>query len=91
MANIVSSVFTSDYRGYEERGGAAFFEMRNWRDQEEPGLFPGHIAMRMRKAGKMAGESGTITDPLYELIEQRSPILAFLNRPGEFGHLFLEP
>ncbi|MGD0079951.1 MAG: glucose-6-phosphate isomerase family protein [Methanoregula sp.] len=90
MANIVSSVFAGEYQGYEERRGAAFFEMRNGEIRKNP-AYPDHIAIRMRKAGRIAGESGTITDPLYELIEKRSPILAFLNRPEEFGHLFREP
>ena len=90
MANIVSSAFAGEYQPYEERCGAAFFEMRNGEIRKNP-AYPGHATLRMRRAGKMAGESGTITDPLYTLIEQRSPILAFLNRPDEFGHLFREP
>ena len=90
MANIVSSVFPGEYQEYEERRGAAFFEMRNGEIRKNP-AYTDHTAMRMRKAGRIAGESGKITDPLYELIEKRSPILAFLNRPEEFGHLFREP
>jgi glucose-6-phosphate isomerase len=90
MANIVSSVFDGEYQGYEDRHGAAFFEMKNGEIMKNP-AYPGHIALRMQKAAKIAGESGTISDPLYALIEKRSPILAFLNHPEEFGHLFPEP
>jgi len=32
----------------------------------------------------------TITDPLYDLIEKRSPVLEFLNHPEKFGSLFRE-
>ncbi len=90
MANIVSSVFAAEYRGYEERRGAAFFEMKNGEIRKNP-AYPDPISLRMRKAGKIAGESGMSGDPLYGLVEKRSPILAFLNRPGEFGYLFREP
>ncbi|HEX3002393.1 MAG TPA: glucose-6-phosphate isomerase family protein [Methanoregula sp.] len=89
MANIVSSAFVSDYRGYESMHGAAYYEM------ETGGLiknnaYPQHTNLRIVQARRITEISDTLTDPLYQLIQNRAPVLDFLNYPEKYETLFCD-
>lgn len=87
MANLVSSAFQSEYQAYEDHRGATFYEMT-------PGIFtknpryPQESRLRLIGAGYIAAWEDTITGPLYELVEQRAPVLGFLNHPEDYPALF---
>jgi glucose-6-phosphate isomerase, archaeal len=87
MANIVSSRFTSDYHGYEDRHGAAYFEMESGEFVKNP-AYPEPAALRLVKAQRISDVSGFMNDPLYQLIRDRAPVLGFLNFPEEYKALF---
>jgi glucose-6-phosphate isomerase len=87
MENIVSSRFSSDYRGYEAQNGAAYFE------KIKNGFVPNPAYkdlphLRMVKAQQLAEVTDAIPDPLYDLVEKRAPVLEFLNHPEKFESLF---
>jgi glucose-6-phosphate isomerase len=86
MANIVSTLFESDYRGYESLHGAAYFEMVEEGFVKNP-TYTASPSLRFAAVSQQAACSGTITAPLYDLIEQQTPSLEFLNRPEKY--LFL--
>lgn len=87
MANIVSSRFSSDYLGYETRRGAAYFEMANGKFVKNP-AYPERTALRLVTAQVPAGGSDAISDPLYQLIINRAPVLDVLNYPEKYESLF---
>lgn len=89
MANIVSSRFSSNYLGYEAHNGAAYFEWIKEGFVKNP-AYRNHPPLRLVKAQRMADVKDTIPDPLYDLIEQRAPVLEFLNNPEKFEPLFRE-
>jgi hypothetical protein len=45
-------------------------------------------SLRFATISQKAACSGTITAPLYDLIEQRAPLLEFLNYPEKYPFLF---
>ena len=83
MANIVSGAFASDYSGYVTKKGAAYYEMADgtWSKNRSYGRIP---AMRVVSAQRTGTRKAGFTFPLYHLIEQRSPMLGFLNKPEEY-------
>nr|WP_320161150.1 glucose-6-phosphate isomerase family protein [uncultured Methanoregula sp.] len=87
MANIVSSRFSSNYLGYEERHGAAYYELSNGTFLKNP-AYPKAAPMRLVKARRLVDLADTISDPLYDLILNRAPILEFLNYPEKYETLF---
>jgi glucose-6-phosphate isomerase len=87
MANIVSSKFSSNYHGYEANNGAAFFEWIKEGFVKNP-AYRNHPHLRIVKAQRLLDIKDAIPDPLYNLIENRSPVLEFLNRPEKFESLF---
>lgn len=87
MANIVSSRFSSDYLGYEARHGAAYFEMETGGMVKNP-AYPEHTHLRLVKAQRITDISDTLSDPLYQLIVDRAPVLEFLNYPEKYEALF---
>jgi len=84
MANIVSSKFSSNYHGFEAQNGAAFFEWIKEGFVKNP-AYRHHPHLRLIKAQRL---KDAIPDPLYNLIENRAPILGFLNYPEKFESLF---
>jgi glucose-6-phosphate isomerase len=89
MANIVSSRFSSNYHGYEAQNGAAFFEWIKEGFVKNP-AYRNHPHLRLVKAQRLADVKEAIPDPLYNLIENRAPVLEFLNCPEKFEPLFRE-
>jgi glucose-6-phosphate isomerase len=89
MANIVSSRFSSNYLGYEAQNGAAFFEWIQEGFVRNPS-YRNHPHLRLVKAQRLADVTKAIPDPLYNLIENRAPVLKFLNCPEKFESLFRE-
>ncbi|MDP3395530.1 MAG: glucose-6-phosphate isomerase family protein [Methanoregula sp.] len=87
MANIVSSKFSSNYHGYEAQNGAAFFEWIKEGFVKNP-AYRNHPHLRIVKAQRLLNIKDAIPDPLYNLIEKRSPVLEFLNHPEKFESLF---
>jgi glucose-6-phosphate isomerase len=87
MANIVSLRFSSNYQGYEAQNGAAFFEWVQKGFVKNP-AYRNHPDLRIVKAKRLADVKEAISDPLYNLIEKRAPVLEFLNRPEKFESLF---
>jgi glucose-6-phosphate isomerase len=87
MANIVSTRFESDYRGYESLHGAAYFEMVEEGFVKNP-AYLASSSLRFATVSQEAAGSGTITVPLYNLIEQQTPLLEFLNSPEKYPSLF---
>jgi glucose-6-phosphate isomerase len=87
MANIVSSRFSSDYLGYEDRHGAAYFELETGEFVKNP-VYPEETILRLVKAQRMGEGTHVLTDPLYDLIRNRAPILEFLNCPEKYGAFF---
>lgn len=86
MANIVSSCFSSNYHGYEAKNGAAYFEWIKEGFVKNPTYRnPAHL--RLVKAQRLADIGDVIPDPLYNLIENRAPVLDFLNHPEKFESL----
>jgi glucose-6-phosphate isomerase, archaeal len=87
MANLVSSRFSSNYQGYEERHGAVYYEMTTGELVKNP-AYPGAAALRLVRAQRLTDVTDTIPDPLYHLVGNRAPILDFLNYPEKFEALF---
>ncbi len=87
MANLVSSVFQSEYQEYENLRGAIFYEMTNRTCKKNP-LYPQNPALTFTSADRMTAVKEMIPAPLYTLVEQRAPVLGFLNHPEDYPHLF---
>jgi glucose-6-phosphate isomerase, archaeal len=87
MANLVSSRFSSNYLGYENRRGAAYYEMENGVFVKNP-AYPQHTTLRLVQAHPITDVSGPLADPLYNLVMDRAPILDFLNYPEQYEALF---
>jgi len=87
MANIVSTRFESDYKGYESLHGAAYFEKTEEGFVKNP-AYATSSSLRFAMVSQQAGISDTISAPLYGLVEQRTPSLEFLNMPEKYPSLF---
>jgi len=86
MANIVSTAFESDYREYEERHGAAYFELCSG-DLEKNPQYPDLPPVRHLRPNSGHGARRIIRGPLYNLIGNEDA-LAFLNRPEKYAAIF---
>jgi glucose-6-phosphate isomerase len=89
MANIVSLRFSSDYQGYEALNGAAYFETVKEGFVKNP-AYKKSSPLRFAKVPQRKEVTGMITAPLYDLVEQRSPVLEFLNQPEKYESFFRE-
>jgi glucose-6-phosphate isomerase len=89
MANIVSTRFESDYQGYESLHGAAYFEKVHEGFVKNP-AYTTSSSLRCAKISQHTAISGTISAPLYYLVEQQNPMLEFLNIPEKYPSLFRE-
>jgi glucose-6-phosphate isomerase len=87
MANLVSSSFRSEYRPYEELHGAAYYEMTGGEFVKNPHCTD-PACLRLVKARQIAAVKDTVTEPLYDLVEQRAEVLGFLNHPERYLALF---
>jgi glucose-6-phosphate isomerase len=85
MANIVSTLFESDYSVYENLRGAAYFELRGGRLVKNP-YYPRAAGIRSMKAPGQKGTGSLPAGPLYDLIG--TDTLGFLNRPEDYPELF---
>jgi glucose-6-phosphate isomerase len=82
MANLVSSVFKSDYRFFEEHGGAAYYELSTG-GLEQNRRYPGVPPVRKVDAAGWKSLPG-LAGPLYDHVERRDPVLGFLNHPERY-------
>ncbi|MCQ8894287.1 MAG: glucose-6-phosphate isomerase [Methanolinea sp.] len=86
MANIVASVFASDYRFYEEHRGAAYYELVTGELEKNPRYPPlppiERTSARSRKPGPW------FFGPLYERVTARDERLFSLVHPERFPELF---
>jgi glucose-6-phosphate isomerase len=89
MANLVSSRFQSDYREYEKRRGAAYYEMTNGDFLKNPS-YPDIPPLRRVNATKFRTATDPVSVPLYSMVEQRRAILAVLNHPERYRAFFKE-
>jgi len=83
MANLVSSSFQNEYQPYEDLHGAAYYEMTGGEFVKNP-HYTDPVRLRLVKASRIAAVKDTVTDPLYDLVEQREEILGFLNHPERY-------
>jgi glucose-6-phosphate isomerase len=86
MANIVSTAFESEYGEYEERHGAAWYEMSDGRLVRNPS-YPDAPPVRRLAATCRRGTQRICKGPLYDLIGN-AEALAFLNFPEQYGPVF---
>jgi glucose-6-phosphate isomerase len=86
MANIVSGGFASDYSKYVTGKGAAYYEMADgsWVKNRAYGKVQ---PLRRVDASRVRADKAGFTFPLYRLVEQRSPVLGFLNYPERFTEM----
>lgn len=82
MANIVSTVFESEYDEYESLHGAAYYEMADGQLERNPHYSNAPPPRRIRAAGGK-GSHRFWKGPIYGLIGNEKA-LAFLNRPEEY-------
>jgi len=85
MANVVSTLFESDYSVYERLQGAAYFELGGGRLVKNP-RYPDAAGIRTMKASDQKGTGSLPGRSLYDLIGTGS--LGFLNRPENYPELF---
>lgn len=89
MANLVSRSFSSDYRPYEERHGAAYYELTDRGFVPNP-AYPSVPPLR-RVPPPDVLPLGILEDyTLYDLVQDRVP-LDWLDRPGEYEGLLTLP
>jgi glucose-6-phosphate isomerase, archaeal len=86
MANIVSTVFESEYGEYESHHGAAYYEMCSGPLIKNP-HYPFVPPVRHITAGSGRGEHRMVAGPLYSLIGNPDA-LAFLNNPENYRTIF---
>ena len=84
MANLVSTVFESEYGEYETLHGAAYYVMSDGRVIKNPhyGDIPALRRVTVNKAGP-------VKSPIYSLVGNRDA-LAFLNAPEKYPALFTD-
>jgi glucose-6-phosphate isomerase len=85
IANIVSTLFESDYSVYERLRGAAYFELTGGRLVKNA-CYPGAAGIRSMKVSELKGTGSLPARPLYDLIG--TDALGFLNRPEDYSGLF---
>jgi glucose-6-phosphate isomerase len=86
MANIVSTAFESEYKEYEVRRGAAYYELSDGTLVRNPAY--GNIPpVRRLGAGCQQGTQRICKGPLYDLIGN-GDALAFLNVPEQYQPVF---
>lgn len=86
MANLVASSFSSSYEPYEERHGAAFYEMLGGELIRNP-YYPVTISLRQRPSLEHAALGVVRGIPIYELVEQQED-LSFLTHPERYRVMF---
>jgi glucose-6-phosphate isomerase len=86
MANLVSTVFSSDYHEYESRHGAAYYELEREQFIKNP-HYPDIPVLRRR--GPPDTGSLLPDKPLYDMIGNES--LSFLNQPEKYPDLLSIP
>ena len=82
MANIVSTAFESEYKEYEARGGAAYYEMADGSFPKNP-RYPVVPPLRRISAASGKGPHRFCKGPIYDLIGDENA-LAFLNHPDRY-------
>jgi glucose-6-phosphate isomerase len=87
MSNIVSTRFESDYKGYESLHGAAYFEKVEEGFVKNPS-YATSSSLRFAIVPQKAAITSTISAPLYDLVEQKTPVLEFLNMPEKYPSVF---
>ena len=85
MANIVSTLFESDYSVYERLRGAAYFELEGGGLVKNP-RYRRAAAIQATKGSDQKGTGSLPARPLYDLIG--TDMLGFLNRPEDYPELF---
>jgi glucose-6-phosphate isomerase len=87
MANLVSTVFESEYGEYETLHGAAYYCMSDGRIAKNP-HYPEVPQLRhvVVKKGQVPAKS-CLKSPIYSLVGNRET-LAFLNEPEKYPALF---
>jgi glucose-6-phosphate isomerase len=88
MANLVSSLFSSDYSPYEERHGAAYYMMLG-EQMVKNSHYPAVPPLRSRRPSYSTALGIVEGITLYQLVEERGD-LSFLNRPERYTRLFRE-
>ncbi|MFA5331023.1 MAG: glucose-6-phosphate isomerase family protein [Methanoregula sp.] len=81
MANIVSTVFESEYREYEMLHGAAYYVLTDGKRVKNP-YYPDVPEIRVVEESQKP-----ITGPIYPLIH-RPEMLRFLNEPEKYADIF---
>ena len=87
MANIVSTAFQSDYREYESRRGAAYYELIDGSFLNNP-AYTSVPELQIVHAGSIKEKMHLASDGLYEMIGTDN--LKFLNNPDLALDLFSE-
>ena len=83
MANIVSTEFSSDYGEYEEKQGAAYYELSDGRFVKNPRY--SKIPQLRRLDGKRMGMRCPLCPaPLYSMVGGYGEGLLFLNTPEKY-------
>ncbi|MEI6292434.1 MAG: glucose-6-phosphate isomerase family protein [Methanomicrobiales archaeon] len=87
MANLVSSRFQSEYREYEKRRGAAYYEMTNGDVIKNPSypVVPNIMLLSSRTFRSVPDQ---VRMPLYSMVQQRREVLAILNHPENYRPFF---
>ena len=86
MANVVSTVFESEYHEYEQLQGAAYYEMASGEIVKNP-HYAGVPPLRRVTPGSGKGTHRIVRGPLYSLIGN-GDAFAFLNFPEKFLPVF---
>ncbi len=86
MANIVSTAFESEYREYEVRHGAAYYELSDGTMVRNPAYQNTPPLRRIAATGRQ-GTGWICKGPLYGLVGGRDS-LAFLNFPEQYRLVF---
>jgi len=87
MANIVSSRFESEYYPYQQKRGAAYYEITD-RTFVKNSLYPQIPDLVICSADHTGTSHAAFKSSLYQLIAAHDPVLGFLNNPGRFPFLF---
>jgi glucose-6-phosphate isomerase len=86
MANIVSTAFESEYREYEDRKGAIYYELTSGEIKKNP-AYPPAPEVRILRSRAGRGDHRIARGPLYSLVGDSSA-LEFLNVPEKYLPLF---
>jgi glucose-6-phosphate isomerase len=86
MANIVSTAFESEYREYETRHGAAYYELSDGAFAKNP-AYENAPPVRRLEASCRRGTQRICKGPLYDLVGNEEALL-FLNFPEQYRSVF---